>query len=319
MYCIIERHFILIILAFSAVAMLEPSCFTWLKPYITLLLGIILFGIGFTLDSTTVKKTLERRWTIFFAIMARYLLMPTAAYLIGKVLQLSTMELIGLVILGTCPGGTAANVMSYLSRGNIALTVILTFGTTLLAPFAMPTLVYFFLHEEINVPYWGMLTNILLVVFIPLAIVIFVKKYCDKFSKRLIDVFPTISIFAISLAIACIIALSQEKIRAFPFWIISAVLLLNLAGYFFGFLISKSLHCNPPEQKSILFEFGMFDAALGIIIATHFFGPVAALPSAFLSIIQNITASAFVRIFRYTKYHSKDRGSASAAGLILDE
>lgn len=302
----IERHFIAIILAFSALAMLEPSCFTWLKPYITLLLGIILFGIGFTLDPTTVKQTLENRRTILFAIIARYLLMPTVAYLIGKVLHLNSMELIGLVILGSCPGGTAANVMSYLSRGNIALTVILTFGTTILAPFAMPTLVYYFLHEEINVPYWGMLTNILLVVFIPLAMGLFVKKYCGKLSNRFIDIFPTISIFAISLAIACIIALSQEKIRAFPLGIISAVVLLNLAGYFFGFLTSKTLRCKPPEQKSIIFEFGMFDAALGIIIATHFFGPVAALPSAFLSIIQNITASFFVKIFSTKKMNYRE-------------
>lgn len=291
----IERNFIAIILMFSALALWEPNYFTWLKPYIALLLGVILFGIGFSLDSTTIKKTLENRTVILVSILARYLLMSSAAYLIGKVLQVNSMELIGLVILGSCPGGTAANVMSYLSRGNIALTVILTFGTTILAPLAMPALVYFFLHEEINVPYWGMLINILTVVIIPVMMGLFVKKYFNRVSKQLIDFFSTLSIFAISLAIACIIALSHEKIRAFPIWIISAVLLLNLSGYFFGILTAKILGCNHPEQKSIIFEFGMFDAAIGILIATHFFGPVAALPSAFLSIIQNITASILVR------------------------
>jgi len=295
---IVERHFIWIISAFSTLALLEPTYFIWLKPYVTLLLGIILLGIGFSIDSSDVNSTFENRGIICFAILSRYFLMPVAAFFIGKFLQLPMMEFVGLIILGTCPGGTAANVMSYLSRGNIALTVILTFGTTLMAPIMMPTLIYVFLKKEIVVPFFEMANNIFLVVFIPLMLGLIIKKYFGNVAKHLARVFPVISIFAISLAIACIMSLSQQRILDFPLLIISAAFLFNITGYFLGFIISKTLNCKPAEQKSIFFEFGMFDAGLGIIIATHFFGPVAALPSAFISIIQNITASFLVKRFR---------------------
>src|SRR5689334_18493408 len=145
---LIERHFILVILLFSAFALLEPVLFIGIKPYLTLLLGIILFGIGLTLEERDFRTTWEIRWLVLLAILARYAFMPSAAYFIGRSLHLSSFDLIGLVILGSCPGGTAANVMSYLSRGNVALTVMLTFGTTLIAPLAMPALIYLFLHKE---------------------------------------------------------------------------------------------------------------------------------------------------------------------------
>ncbi|MBS0359094.1 MAG: bile acid:sodium symporter family protein [Proteobacteria bacterium] len=291
----IEQNFIWIILTFSGLALFEPSLFIWIKPYITLLLGIILFGIGFTIQVSDFKIVWKSRWTALLAIVARYLLMPSIAYAIGEFLHLSSLELIGLVILGSCPGGTAANVMAYLSRANVALTVILTFGTTLLAPIAMPSIIYFFLHKEISIPFLSMFENILLVVFIPLTLGILVKKYFVNESKNLARVFPTISIFAISLAIACILSLSQEKVFSFPVRIMTAVIVLNVLGYLIGFIISKCLRCKIREQKSIFLEYGIFDSALGVIIATNFFGPLAALPSALISIIQNVTASFIVK------------------------
>jgi BASS family bile acid:Na+ symporter len=221
--------------------------------------------------------------------------MPSVAYFIGRILHLQTLDLIGLIILGSCPGGTAANVMSYLSRGNVALTVMLTFGTTIIAPLAMPAIIYFFLHKDISVAFVSMVKNLLLVVFIPLLFGILIKKYFSNGSKYIIRIFPSISIFAISLVIACIMSLAQQKILSFPIWIIIAVTALNMIGYFIGLMTSKLLKCKSREQKSILFEYGMFDAGLGVVLATNFFGPVAALSSALMSIIQNITASFIVR------------------------
>src|SRR5579862_4619165 len=111
---IIEKNFIWIILVFSGCALVEPTIFIGIKPYITLLLGIILFGIGFTVNPSDFQIITQKRWTVIFAITARYLLMPTVAFCIGKILRLPSIDLIGLVILGSCPGGTAANVMAYL-------------------------------------------------------------------------------------------------------------------------------------------------------------------------------------------------------------
>lgn len=297
MRSLIERNFVWVILIFSTSALLWPLTFVWIKPYIAVLLGIILFGIGFTLDQGDFKLSWQSRRTIVLAIIARYASMPVLAYFIGRLLHLSTLDLVGLVVLGSCPGGTAASVMSYLSRGNVALTIMLTFGTTLVAPLAMPGLIYFFLHQEIVVPFWGMLENILLIIFIPVVLGILAKKYFTKRSLWIAHIFPSVAIVAISLAVACILALAREKIFSFPLWVLMAVLLFNLLGYAMGFMLAKLLRCQWHEQKSIIFEYGMFDAALGVLISVHFFGPVAALPSAVMSIIQNLTASFMVKRF----------------------
>ncbi len=299
---IIERNLIWIILISSAVALFQPLLFIGFKPYITVFVAILLFGIGFTFDKNDFNKVWEIKGKIILAILAKYLLMSSTAYLISQFLHLSSTETIGLVILGSCPGGVAAAVMSYLSRGNVALTVVLTFGTTIIAPLAMPGLIYLFLYKEITIPFWQVAGNTLLIVFVPLVLGVTVRKCFSRGEKIIARIFPTLSIIVIGLAIACIISLAQQEILAFPFWIISAAILLNLFGYGIGYIISKILNCEKREQKAIVFEYGIFDVPLGLVIANNFFGPAAALPGVFMSVIQNTTASIIVKyLMRPTK------------------
>jgi len=226
--------------------------------------------------------------------------MPLVAYVIGRILRLPLPELVGIVVVGACPGGTAANVMSYLSKANTALTVVLTFGTTLIAPLVTPTWIYLLLHKHISIPFWGIFNSMILIVFLPIVAGMLLKKiFWKKISPiaPIAKIFPVISIIAIALVVACVMALTHHRILSFPIHMILAVTLLNIAGYFIGALVSKLMRCKEQEQKSITFEYGMFDSGLGVIIATSFFGPLAVLAGALLSIIQCLTAPLLVKIY----------------------
>lgn len=264
-----------------------------------------MFGIGVTLNPSEIQRTLDKKWVIVAAIVIKYVLMPLTAYLIGILLKLSLLELVGLVIIGACPGGTAANVMAYLGKANTTLTVVLTLGTTLIAPFVTPALIYFLLHKSISIPFFEILNTMVSVVLLPIALGVILKKVFVKRAAAIIKFCPILSIFSIALVIACVMALTQPKVLAFPLYIIIAVTALNLAGYLFGFITAKLLGNEKPEQRSMMFEYGMFDTGLGVVIATGFFGPLAALPGALLSIIQNLTAAIIVKCVRRSQKYSK--------------
>jgi bile acid:Na+ symporter, BASS family len=295
----IERHFIFVIIILSSVALLIPNILTELKPFIPVLLSIIMFGIGFTLKADELKNSWSSRWSIIMVILFKYSTIPAVAYLIGKTLNLPLVDLIGIVIISACPGGTAANVMSYLSRSNVTLTIILTLGTTIISPLVSPMIIYLLLHKYISIPFLGMVKNMLTIILLPIIVGVLFKKIFSKKLAVMTKVFPVISIFAIALVIACVIALTQHQIFAFPKYVIISVTALNIFSYFIGMLISKLSNLNKTDQKSVIFEYGMFDTGLAVVIATSFFGPLAALPGALLSIIQNITASVLVR--KYVK------------------
>ncbi len=296
MFNFIENNFIWVIVAFSTVALIDPLLFTWLKPLLPFLLGLIMFGVGVNLNSHELQRTWNNKWLIVIVIFIKYTVMPIIAYITGKLLQLPLPELIGIVIVGACPGGTAANVMAYFARANIALTVTLTFGTTLIAPLVTPALVYAFLHQHITIPFWEIFNNMTLIIFLPVVAGLITKNLFLKKKTSLTAIFPSISIIAIALVIACVMALAQKHILSFPIFTITAILILNLAGYLTGWSTAKLLGFKKMEQKSIVFEYGMFDTGLGVVIAASFFGPLAALPAALLSILQNLTATTIVKI-----------------------
>lgn len=215
MYGFIERHFIWILIGFSIAAISIPTAFTWLKPLIPSLLGIIMFGIGATLHRNDIKRSWNNKWIAIIAIIVKYILMPIMAYIIGISLHLPLLELVGLVIIGSCPGGTAANVMSYLSKANIVFTVAMTFGTTIIAPIFTPTLVYLLLHKHIEIHFLEIIQSMILLVFFPISTGILIKYVFHKKISKISGLFPNISIIAIALVIACVLSLTHEKIYSF--------------------------------------------------------------------------------------------------------
>lgn len=296
----IERHFIWIILLFSCSALFYPDFFISVKEFIPIGLGLIMFGIGINTPIYCFTKTLAKPQRIAGLILFRYMLMPFGALIIAYAFHLTQDETIGLLVLGTSPGGTAANVMAYLSKSNVALAVLLTFGTTLLSPIATPTLIYLLLHENVTVHFWPMVLHIGSIILLPITAGLFLNYFKISIIEKIKSIFPVFSILLIALIIASIFALNQQILLMFPVMAMFAVIALNLLGYFTGAFTAYLLK---QDQNSILataFDYGMFDAVIAMVICTTFFSKEAAIPAVLISIIQNITASVIVKYKKKT-------------------
>jgi len=306
MFALIEKNLIIVILSFSILALFVPELFLWVKTWTPLLLALIMFCIGSSLRTEDFKNTWNKKWAIIFTALLKYILMPVIAFIYGKLFRLSLNDLIGLIIIGSAPGGTAVNVYSYLSRSNVAINIVLTFVTTLIAPIAMPVIIYIFLHKHVNIPFLAMMRSIIFVVSIPLLAGIILKKYIQK-TRLLIDTFPSLSIISIALILGCIVALNQKNLLMFPVMTILAVLCVNVSGYLVGYAQSKIFWREKADKRAIALEYGTQDGGLAVILTINFFGAAAALAGALYSVSQTIFGSLLIKLWkpvnRYNKSH----------------
>lgn len=306
----IERNFLLIALAMSAAALIFPPLFTWLKPHIPLALGIIMFGMGLTLEFYDFKDILRRWRFVLLGVVLQYSIMPLLGYGAAFVCNLPLQAAVGLVLVGACPGGTASNVITYLARGNVALSVVMTFCSTLLAPLATPAIVYFLYGTRIHIAFLPMVASIFWIVVFPLFGGLVCRKLFKKHIQPFLDIFPSISILTIALVIACVIGLNQKTILAFPFLIILAVILHNLGGFFLGYGAAKVFRADARDARTVAIEVGMQNSGLGVALANAFFTPQAALPGAIFSLEQNLAGISLARFWTRNKGQRVDVSSA---------
>lgn len=294
---IIEKNVFLIV-CFSAVcALLFPVAFVWLKPLIPTLLALVMLGVGFDVKPVELKRIYEHKLFVVVTVVVSFCTMALLGFAVGNLYNLGLLEITGLVLVGACPGGFAANVMSYLSRSNVHLTVALTFLSTLVSPLITPLLVYLFLHKHIEMPFLSMVENLLIVIALPLILgAVLNKIFKPSIRKQISTYFPLVSVGCVALILASIVAADKQKILEFPTALVMAVLTMNIAGYVIGFVFAKCAKRRMDECKAISFEFGMQDTAVGIMLSSVFFGPAATLPSVFYSFIQNMTASILVNL-----------------------
>lgn len=293
----IERNFIAIILFTAALAFVDQNLFLWIKPHIPVLLGIVMFGIGLTIKTEDLFSVFENKKLIITISLAKYFFMSIYAVILSKIFNLQLETLMGLVVVGACPGGTAANVMSYLSKANVALTVMLTITTTLLSPILTPILVYIFLSKHIDLNLFAMVKTTFWIVVFPIFDAVVLRKILGARLTRFTKIFPSISILAVASIVACVIAINHNNLSKFPITILIAVITHNVLGLLSGYLLARWIKCDTASCRSISFEFGMQDTALGVVIASKFFGPLSALPGAFFSLIQNLTGPALVKFY----------------------
>lgn len=305
---IIKNNFLLIIIGFSIVGLIEPILITFIKPYIPFFLSFIMFCIGITTEATDFKSTFDYKWKIPILVLIRFTIMPVTALFIAIILNLSNFETVGLLIIGACPGGTAANVMAYISKSNVALTVILTFLSTIISPIITPLLILIFLHKYVSISHVNLILHISIIVILPICIGCLVKIILKNKIYTITKYLPAAAIIVIALIISCILALNQTKILSLPIKTIAAITLLNISGYILGLFTFLIMKLKKTCMLPIIFEYGMFDTALAVGIASIFFNAEAAIPAAFLSIIQNLTAPILIKYNKFlnTKLNKKN-------------
>jgi len=293
-------------MSFAVFAFLSPESFYWVEPFVKQIIGGIMFCMGATLKFVDFKKIITKPKLIFVGILLQYTCMPLLAYSISKVLQLPTEQMIGMVILGSCPGGTSSNLITFLSKGNVALSVSLTLCSTFLAPLLTPVILYLLLAQEVPLDVMELMKSVFWIVFFPIMDALVIRHYFEKQFQKISFVFPSIAILLISLVVAFIIGIDKELLISVPVLLFLAVVLHNGFGYVLGYIVSKALRFSEKNARTIAIEVGMQNSGLGLAIANQFFNAAVALPSALFSIWHNLSGVYVAK--KWTSY-KKDNNS----------
>ncbi|BDQ36734.1 bile acid:sodium symporter [Pseudodesulfovibrio nedwellii] len=291
----IEKYFILITVLLSGIALIYPPSFIWIKPHIPLGLGVIMFGMGLTLDFGDFREILRKWHLVGLGVFMQYVLMPVLAVGISFILGLPAEAVIGMVVVGACPGGTASNVIAYLARANVPLSVTLTLASTCLAPLFTPVIIYLLLDKQVHIDFWSMVQSVFWIVVFPMLDGLILRRIFRKRLEPLLRFFPSLSIMVIALLIACIIGLNQKTLLAFPALVLLAVILHNGIGLVAGYGLARLARCSKRDARTLAIEVGMQNSGLGVALAVKHFGAVSALPGALFSLWHNLSGVALAR------------------------
>jgi bile acid:Na+ symporter, BASS family len=288
---LIASYFPLLAILAAASGFILPQFFKPLSDYIVFLLTLIMFTMGLTLSFSNFKSVLQEPQKIVLGTLLQFILMPLAAFVISHLFTLETELIIGMVLVGACPGGTASNVVCYLARGDLALSISLTMVSTFLSVLATPFLTLLYLGQALDVPIGSMMLSILQMVILPVFAGIVLNTYFSDKLAKLSPMLPGISILAIVLIIGIVVALNSDSLAVISGMIIGAVILHNLTGICIAYAITKKLNYDERTCRTIAIEVGMQNSGLGVALATQFYGSVAALPGAVFSLWHNLSGS----------------------------
>lgn len=300
----ISEYMGFLVLAAAVLALVFPDVLQQIRPtVINYLLGVVMFGMGLTLNLQDFKIVFSRPKDVIIGCLAQFTIMPLLAWGLTRTFQLDEALALGVVLVGCCPGGTASNVITYLAKGDLALSVGMTGVSTLLAPFMTPLLTWALAGKSVNVNVVGMLLSILWVVILPIVIGLIAKWIWPKFTEKATDYLPAISSIAISLIVAIIIGANAGKLLAGGLMIVLVVVLHNLCGLSCGYLIGRLLKLSEPKKRAISIEVGMQNSGLASSLATIHFAayPLATIPGALFSVWHNISGAMVARIFTKRK------------------
>lgn len=283
--------FPLVVLAAGAVAVWQPEPFTHLAPAVTWLLALIMLGMGMTLRVSDVTAATRKPLALVTGVVAQFVVMPLVGWLLTQVFSLDPLVAVGVILVGSAPGGTASNVMVYLARGDTALSVAMTTVSTLLAPLLTPLLVLWLAGDYLPVDFWGLFRSILQIVVAPVVLGVLLRLWAPKVVESLVDVMPLVSVVGITVVVLAVVAGSAETVLAAGLIVGLVVVLHNGFGLALGYLAGRAVGLDEYERRAVAIEVGMQNSGLAAGLAATHFGPAAALPAAIFSVWHNVSGS----------------------------
>ena len=290
--------FPLLILAGGAVALFFPEPFTGLSPFINPGLMLIMFGMGLTLTLPDFGLVVRQPLPVLLGVVAQYVIMPLLGWGISAALGLPPALAAGVILVGCAPGGTASNVVTYLARGNVALSVAMTSVSTLLAPLFTPLLTLWLAGQYLPVDPASMALSIVQIVLVPVILGLAVRALAPRLVDRVLPALPWVSVAAITFVVIAVVAGSAEAIFSAGLLILLAVILHNGLGYALGYGAAKAFRLPVPSRRTMAVEVGMQNSGLAAGLAKTYFAPEAALPGAVFSVWHNVSGALMAAIWR---------------------
>lgn len=294
------------VILLTVIALIYPNLFIWIAPYITILLGVIMFTMGLTLSIDDFKEIFKQPIKVIVLALSQYLVMPIIAVSLVFLFNLPPEIAIGVILVGSSPGGTSSNVMTFLAKGNVALSVAATTVTTLLAPIVTPSLTLLLASTWLDISFSAMMVSILQVVLIPVLLGLGVGSLFRKQVDAVVDVLPMISMTGILGVMTAVTASNVDNILTSGLIILLVVILHNLLGYATGFLLGKIFKFNLADIKTISIEVGMQNSGLATTLAVQHFEPITALPGALFSVWHSLSGAVLANVFGKLKEKDPD-------------
>jgi len=291
----ISKYMGLLVLASALLAVAFPSALSHVSPTtINYLLGVVMFGMGLTLNLHDFKIVFSRPKEVIIGFLTQFTVMPLLAWALTRVFMLDEALALGVVLVGCCPGGTASNVITYLAKGDLALSVGMTGVSTLLAPLLTPLLTWLLAGKSIHVDMVSMFMSILCVVILPIVVGLVVKSLWPRATQRATDYLPAFSSVAIAFLVAIVVAANAGKLLAGGLVIVVVVMLHNLCGLALGYLSALLFRLPVAKRRAISIEVGMQNSGLASSLATIHFAayPLATIPGAIFSVWHNLSGAA---------------------------
>ena len=294
------KYMAVIVLVVTAATLFIPQTGLWVSlSWINYLLMIIMFGMGLTLKLKDFKLVFIRPKDVIIGCVAQFTIMPLLAFMLCKLFNLDAALMTGVILVGACPGGTSSNVITYLSKGDVALSVSMTSINTILAPVLTPLITYLLLSTTVNVDTVAMFVSIINIVIIPIVLGFVINKFFGKFTQKVITILPMVSVTGICMIVASVVSHNAAKILSTGLIVFTVVILHNILGYACGFGLGKTLKFNIPKTKAISVEIGMQNSGLATSLANTSFASLAmaTVPGAIFSVWHNISGAILANIF----------------------
>ncbi|HMP82746.1 MAG TPA: bile acid:sodium symporter family protein [Verrucomicrobiota bacterium] len=289
------------VLVGGALALVCPHWFTWFSgDLITWGLAVIMLGMGITLSVDDFKAVLRLPKAVAAGFVAQYLIMPFLGWTIAHGLGLETSLAVGLILVSCCPGGTASNVVTFLAKANVALSVLMTMCSTFGAIVMTPLLTRWLAGTYVPVDAWGLFLSTVKIVLAPLVIGLALHHYAPRFVKRILPVSPLVSVLVITLICASIIGSSSERLKEAGGTLLLAVFLLHAGGFGLGYIVARLLKFEEINCRTVSIEVGMQNSGLGAALARKHFPllPDSALPCAISATFHSVIGSILAGIWR---------------------
>ncbi|WKU44286.1 bile acid:sodium symporter family protein [Streptomyces sp. VNUA116] len=283
--------FPLLVVAAGALGLAAPSRFTGWAPAVPYLLGVVMFTMGLTLTGEDFRAVAKRPWAVGLGLVAHYVIMPGLGWLIATALGLPPQLAAGVILVGCAPSGTASNVVTYLARGDVALSVSVATVSTLVAPLVTPPLTLLLADRFLDVDAGAMFTDILKTVLVPVVGGALVRMVAGRRVARLLGVLPSLSALTIAVLVLIVVSGSAARIKDAAALVLLAVVLHNGLGLALGYAAGRLARLGAPSSRAMAFEVGMQNSGLAASLATAHFSPAAALPAAVFSVWHNVSGA----------------------------
>jgi len=284
----------------SAAAVVYPPAFTWFSgPFIVWGLAVIMLGMGITLTTNDFAQVLRTPRPVFLGVIGQFTIMPLVGWSLARLLALDTPLAVGLILVSCCPGGTASNVVTYIARANLALSLLMTMCSTFGAVLLTPLLTAVLAGTYVDVDAFGLFRSTAQVVLLPVITGVVLNQRLPGLVRLVLPVAPFIAVLAIVLICASIIGQNADTVVAAAPRLLAAVTLLHVFGFGLGWLLARVLRFDERTARTASIEVGMQNSGLGVVLATsNFAHPLTAVPSALSATMHSIIGSFLAALWR---------------------